>query len=380
MKARCLCLILILVALSGVLAACGKGGPEAAPQAKAPELSGAARTAWDELVAAGQKEGSVTIYSTEIAPVTEPLRQAFKQRYNIDLEFVLGRTNEIVAKINAERRAGLYLADVVHAGETTSAMDMKPLGITVPLPPLMVLPEVKDPQKWTGGKLPLLDKDGHAIMFMAMAIPHMVINTDMVKDSDLASFLDILQPQWKGKLTFYDPTISGTSPNLLAVMYKTFGKEKATDIFRQLAAQGPAMTNDPRQMLEWVAKGKYAVGLGQSMALLSDFKNVQAPIKAITLKEPRMISAGPGTMVVLSNGAHPKATQVYINWILSQEGSTIWSKALQYVSTREDVTKEGLDPAIIPRPIDVFPDEEQLALRVEMRKVAAEIFGPLMGK
>ncbi len=37
-----------------------------------------------------------------------------------------------------------------------------------------------------------------------------------------------------------------------------------------------------------------------------------------------------------------------------------------------------LDPATIPRSTDIFSDEEHLKLRVKIRKIVAEIFGPLM--
>ncbi len=333
---------------------------------------------WDKLVAAARKEGTVTIYGTAIQPAIVPLRNAFKAKYGINLEFIEGRPAEVTAKLLSEKRAGLNLADVGHLGETSSTMDIKPTGVTQPLPALFLLPEIKNPRNWLNNRMPFLDKDKHVLLFAAMAIPHGVVNSEFVKENEIHSFLDLLEPKWKGKIVFSDPTISGTSPNELAALYKTFGDEKALSIFRKLATQDLAFTRDQRLQLEWVARGKYLIGLGQSMALFAEFKRVQAPVRPLDLREPRVISGGPGNLIVFTNNPHPKATQLYVNWLLSREGLTVWSKALGYPTTRVDINQEWLDPLTIPRANDVFPDEEHMKLRVKMRKIAADIFGGVM--
>ncbi len=257
-------------------------------------------------------------------------------------------------------------------------MDIKPTGVTQPLPNLLISPDVKNLRNWINSRLPFLDKENHVLLFAAMAIPHGVANSETIKENELVSVLDILDPKWKGKIVFSDPTISGTSPNELAALYKTYGEEKALSIFKRLAAQEPIFTRDQRLQLEWVARGKYPIGLGQSTALFAEFKRVQAPVRFLNLQEPRLISGGPGNLIVFANNPHPKATQLYINWLLSKEGLTVWSKALAYPTMRLDIGQEWLDPVTVPKATDVFPDEEHMKVRVKMRKIATEIFGPLM--
>lgn len=332
---------------------------------------------WNELVAAAQKEGTLTIYGTALEAGVVPLRDAFKQRFGVDLEFVNGRPTEVVAKLAAERRAGLYLADVGHFGNGTS-LEIQPMGITAPVSDLLVLPEVKDPQNWNGGKIAFLDREGRVVVLAAMAIPHAVVNADAVKEGELSSLLDILHPKWKGKIVLSDPTISGTSANLMSTIYTVFGEREAMEIFKRLAAQEPAITRDQRLVLEWVARDKYSIGLGQSMALFSEFRRLQVPIRAVNLKEPRFIGSGPSHLIVFTNGPHPKATQLYANWLLSKEGSYLWSQMFGYASLRQDVTREGLDPDTLPKANDVFMDEEQIQLSMQMRDIAAGVFGHLL--
>lgn len=370
--------VFLIILLSLAAAGCRPvaeppGAPQGPPTARTP-----APSSWDELVKAAQKEGTVNVYATAVGPAIAPMREAFKRKFGIDLDFVEGRPPEVMAKLTAERKAGLYLADVGNLGETTSMMDIKPLGITAPLADLLALPEVKSPEKWIGGKLPFLDQDKHVLMFTAMAIPPGVVNTDMVKEGALTSWLDLLKPEWKGKIVFSDPTVSGSSPNMLASLVKTFGKSRTMEIMQQLAAQEPTITRDQRLLQEWVARGKSAIGLGPSIGLITEFKKAGAPIEITKFKEPRHISGGPGNLIVFINNPHPKATQLYINWLLTAEGLSIWSKALGYPSTRTDVSVEGLDPVTLPRATDVFPDEEQMPLRVEMRKLSSDVFARLI--
>lgn len=245
---------------------------------------------WDELVKAAQKEGTVTIYGADIGPAIRPLTEAFQKRYGIKLEFVYGRPAEVQAKLEAERRGGLYLADVGHLGETSALMDVKPLGFTSPLSDLLVLPEVRDPKKWIGGQLPYLDKDQHAFLFMASAFVHAAVNSDTIKDSDLSSYMDLLNPKWKGKIVFSDPTISGGAPNQLAALFKAWGRDKGVQFLTQLVAQEPVLTRDQRQLMEWVARAKYPIALGHSVVSFGEFKRLGAPVKLLSFKEPRQPS------------------------------------------------------------------------------------------
>lgn len=330
--------------------------------------------AWDELVRAAQQEGTLNIYGSEIAPAVAPIREAFRQKFGITIEAVFGRPPEVLAKITAERRAGLYLADVGHLGETTQIKDVKPLGVTVPLSGLLVSPEVTNPERWMRGRLPFVDEDNHVLVFMAMATPGIMVNTDVVKESDIASFLDIVKPQWKGKIVLSDPRVSGPAPNQMANMVRVYGRERAIELFKQLAALDPMITRDVRLLTEWVARGKYPVSYGASPTAYGEFKNAGAPIRFAAVKEPTYFTGGPGNISVFSNNPHPKATQLYINWILGKEGSTIWSKSTGYPSGRADVSKEGMDPSFVPRGDETFPDLETLDLRLEIRNIAAEIF------
>lgn len=379
MKKTLSCAACALIFLSGLLAACGPAGTSLTTPPPAPVSGGpSAANAWDELVKAAKKEGNVTIYGAELGGAKDPIRQAFKAKYDIDIDSTEGRPAEILAKLIAERRAGLYLGDVGLIGNSTYIADIKPLGITIPLTGLLVLPEVTDITKWRTGKLPFLDKEGHSLAMVAMAVPSSIYNTDMVKPGEITSFLEYLTPRWKGKMVLSDPAVAGTSNNFFTLMVtQIFGMEKTLEILRQLASQEPVMTRDQRLLLEWVARGKYPVGIGQSSAMFAEFKRLGAPIGFVKLKEPPFISSGAGNIFVFDKAPHPNATKLFANWILSKEGAAIWSQGQGYPSQRVDVSREGFDPLVIPPPDGNIPGEDYLKTQGEMRKIAQDIFAVL---
>ena len=74
------------------------------------------------------------------------------------------------------------------------------------------------------------------------------------------------------------------------------------------------------------------------------------PVKSIsTIKEGYYAGSGSGNLVVLKSVAHPHATKVFVNWLLSKEGQTAVTKALGQPTRRFDVdtkwTKEYGHPA-----------------------------------
>ncbi len=373
-------LILVLALLAAVAAqACKATIPEGPVRVSEPSGPAATqRNAWDELVDAAKKEGAVMLYATELGAAKDSLKKAVKERFDIDVDATQGRPAEIVARLTAERRAGLYLSDIGLMGLSSFLGDIKPLGVAVPLPSLLVLPEVTDPAKWRNGKIPYLDKEGHSLAMVAQATPASIRNTDLVKEGEITSFLDYLQPKWKGKIVLSDPAVAGSANNYFALMAtQIFGMERTVEILRQLAAQEPVMVRDQRMLLEWVAKGKYPVGIGQSSTQFAEFKRLGAPIDLVPLKEPPFVTSGAGNVFVFDKAPHPNAAKLFVNWLLTKEGASLWSPATGYPSMRLDVSVEGLNPLTILPPGATIPDEAQLRAQAEMRKIAEGIFAPL---
>ncbi len=372
-----------LVAVFWLFSACG---PQAAAPTAAPPPGGStapapAPGAWESLVAAGKKEGRLTIYTSQRPDAREAITRAMKEKYGIEVDFVAGRASEVVSKLKAERQAGLYLADAGLMGPTTFINELVPMNALVPLDPVLVLPEVKDPSKWLDNRLPYLDKAHMAFRVVMTALPFYTRNTDLVKEDEINYSTDLLNPKWKGKIALNDPSISGNAADWFAfTLIEKMGMEKGLQFMKDLAKQQPQVTRDERLLAEWIAKGKFAIGVGSSPSAPAEFIKMKAPIAFIETREPKSMSSGSGLLQVFKDGPHPNAARVFANWILSREGSSIYAPASEYPSARVDVPKDSFLPALVPKPGDVDPVEkfENYEKRKgDLRKVSGEIFGAL---
>jgi len=74
-------------------------------------------------------------------------------------------------------------------------------------------------------------------------------------------------------------------------------------------------------MIEWVAQGRYAIhfGAGENMVPELQERGVKFGIVTDFKKYGGLITAGAGSIIRLSNPAHPNAQIVFINWLLSKE-------------------------------------------------------------
>ncbi len=377
---------LILVAFLSIFAGCtapqspggGAGNTLLPVKGETPVV----KNEWEDLVAAAQKEGVVVIATSLRPEARDASTKAFRDKYGIDVEWVVGRGAEVAAKIIAERNAKLYFEDIGFIGGTTFSNDLKPLGYAPSLEPMLVLPEVKDPAKWRGSQIPYVDKDKSAIIVSLMSLPFYHRNTDLVKDNEITTTLDLINPKWKDKIVVSDPSTAGNGNSWFAwTLVGVLGRDKGMQFMKDLVAEKPMVTRNERLLVEWVARGKYAIGVAPSTAVPAEFMRAGAPIAFIDVKEPRCLGFGSNLVNAFNNAPHPNAAKLFLNWVLSKEGGAVFAPASEYPSTRVDVSTEGFQPLLIPRPDDVFPEtkyENYLGTKGDLRKPAEELFASLI--
>lgn len=334
---------------------------------------------WEKTLQAAKKEGTVILYSTANTTVRTAIGNAFKQKYGILLESVTGRGAEQALKLLTERRNGLYMADLYMAGTTTPVTQLKPVGVLDSMEPSLILPEVVDPKAWYGGALPWVDSQHTILGFLAYSNALILINTQLVKPGEISSLRDLLNPRWKGKIVMNDPTVPGSGSKSFAFI----GWEILNmDYWRDFAKQEPVIMRDQRLLVEWVARGKYSIAFAPRPPEVSEFRAAGAPIDYLTPAEGTYLSAGSAGMAVINKAPHPNALKIFLNWLLSREGQTVFTRAHGGQSARVDVPTEGLEPDLVRQPgVKYFigADNEEWLLKEDMRRESArEIFGHLM--
>lgn len=296
---------------------------------------------WEKTLRAAQKEGKVVVYAATPGPALKAATSEFKKKFGFTLELLTGPPGEIRAKIVAERANGLYLQDVFITGMNSHYMVTVPRNWGIPMEPEFILPEVKDPNNWFGGKLPFEDEQKTILSFLSYPTMNLAVNTELVKEGEITSFRDLLDPKWKGKIIINDPQVTGTAFN----GFSSFVEYKVLDLdyYRRLSKQGPVQ-RDATLQVDWVARGKYSAIVWPDTNEVRRYQEAGAPIAWVYPKEGAYISTDGSGTVLLDKLPHPNATRIFINWLLGKEGQRHIQKEMTYHSARVDIGTEGVDP------------------------------------
>ncbi|MBI4334147.1 MAG: extracellular solute-binding protein [Chloroflexi bacterium] len=380
----------MFLALSGlILVACGQvAGPSVTTQSKPPAAATNAPSPradweqkWETALAGGKKEGSVRMYTSGWPPeLRVALTRAFKDKHGIDLEFTpVTRGEEIITRVEAENRANLQLVDVFGAGTTTllGVGMLKQKGLLGPVEPFLMLTEVLDPKAWSGEKFPFVDKDRLVVGMSISVGRYLLYNTESIREGEITAFKDVLKPQYRGKITLNDPTVSGPGQAFINhLILDLWNFEEVNEFLKRLIKQQEAVIlRDNRILVESVARGKFSIGLAPHQPTAAEFINLGAPIKFVVGKEGTFASYGSGNIGVPARPAHPAATRVFINWLLSREGQTIFSRQFGLPSIRPDVPTDGFLPVYLQQPGErlFWLTEERISLMDDWLRMSKKV-------
>jgi iron(III) transport system substrate-binding protein len=308
------------------------------------------KTDWEKAVQAAKKEGQLVLYGSADF---ELLFAEFNKKYpEIKVVGVFGRGADVAKRIMAERRAEKYLADLYVNGMTTGYNVFYKAKALDPIPPLLVLPEVTDVSKWWQGKHHYVDPENQYLLSINGETRIVVgYNTKLVNPGEIKSYWDLLNPKWKGKIVGYDPTLGGAGDAMrFFYHHKSLGREF---IKRILTETDIVISNDTRQMGDWLAGGKFALSIfGPISRMDLDIMQIQGlPVAWFApehLKEGAYITAGSGGVALVNKAPHPNAAKVGLNWLLSREGQI----AYQRIFTQGN---DGPDSLRIDIPKDKVP-------------------------
>jgi iron(III) transport system substrate-binding protein len=304
---------------------------------------------FEETLAAARREGKVVVAGPPDTQVRQALPAAFKARFGIPLEYLSARSTDAAARLRAERAAGLYTVDAAIAGIQTLATVFYQEKMLDPLKPVLILPEVTDGSKWKTGMLWFSDPEQEFILRIFNTVNRaFTINTREVKPEELRFHRDLLDPRWKGRISFMDPTVSGTGSNQAAQLYAQLGEDFLKRLF---VDQKPMISRDRRQLTDALARGTYPIAFGAEDGELQRLRKEGLPVTAMYGLEDMRGSLSSGDELGLFNHApHPNAARIFVNWMASKEGSELFGQSLGMVPVRNDTDESVFLPQIIPRP------------------------------
>ena len=293
---------------------------------------------WEKAVDAAKSEGKVVVSIPTSAALRKEFEAGFRKKFpGIELELSAARGASNINKIIEEQKAGLHSFDLHIGGTTSIVTGLLAQNLLEPIPPWMVLPEVKEAKQWWGGHIWVDNAKKYIYSFTAYITETLWYNSDLVKPEEITSYDDLLDAKWKGKIAILDPRTPGSGESTWGFLWKIKGEP----YLNKLAGQGMIVGRNLRQLAEMVSRGKAALSIGVSYYTYLPFVKAGLPVKPLpNPKEGFYAATGSGNVAVLKNVPHPNAAKVFLNWMLSQEGQALFTKALGQPTRRLDVDTE----------------------------------------
>ena len=288
-----------------------------------------------KIVEAAKKEGEIIWYTSMSVDQSQPLMNAFQKKYPA-IKPVLMRAGggAVMNRVLTETRAGMFGFDVV-GGRGEMIEIFKERGIIAPY----ISPETKliDAD--------LFDKQGY--WYVHYVVPWALgYNTQQVKKDDVPKTYEaLLDPKWKGGKISMD----NEGYLVLQGLMTAWGREKAIDYMKKLAAQDPVLMRGNTERVAFTGAGQYPLILAYAHTIEREkFKG--SPMDWIPL-EPAVVEIDPH--MIGAKAPHPNAARLFMDYILSKEGQEMLLE-FQRIPVRKDVE---------PKPARLFRGYQRIVER-----------------
>ncbi len=302
------------------------------------------------LVAAAQKEGEVSWYSTLIInQIIRPLVDAFHKKYpGVTVHYSRSTNSDVALKITNEARARRVQADVFDGTNSIyPLLDAKLVAAYAPKAAASYPADLKDPNGlWTAMNL----------FFLTTAY-----NTNLVKPAEVPkTYEDLVDAKWKGKIAWTnDPTPQGP-PGFIHNMLATMGEQKGMAYLKKFAAQEPVfIPASQRVVLDKVIEGDYPLAV-MTFNHHSTISAAQgAPVNWIRMQP---LSESINLIGIVEGAPHPNAARLLEEYILSDEGQKILA----------DNDYLPASPAVPAKAVELKPDAGHFTVTIVTPQMARD--------
>lgn len=333
--------------------------PAAGPRIVSTPFTGnaAARQDWDALVREAKREGALSTVLSSQRGYRTVLSEFERLFPGIRVaQVTASSSNAWLNQVRDERRSGRDTYDIAFVQPEPAITQGIPEGMWAPLRPLLIRQDVTDDAVWRSGFASrFLDARGQFCFGWEYQIQHAyAVDTRAVKEGEITSVRDLLDPKWRGKVITPDPR-TGSALFSAASVAKTHGNDTLKAL---LVDQRPTISTGGNTLIDALVGGSHPIALGVRPRALQPYRDrgVAGPIKFLDLPDADYV---PGTaLLAFNNTPHPATTRLFLNWLLSREGQTVVAQSLLTNSARLDVAVYEKDGTGQPGTPYYEPDRE----------------------
>ncbi len=275
-----------------------------------------------QLIEAAKKEGKVIAYGETITPSWKKIKAGFEAKYpGITMEFVYLPTVQSLNRAMQEQDAGQHIVDVMNIDAPYYD----------PLIKKGYIAEYKSPEAGNYNAQWKSNPEGYWVRTY-VSLVGVMYNSKIVPENARPNGLSkILDPRWKGKVAIVSPVLNSLTLSWYAALVDDWGKDKAYQFFRSLAAQQPRMFNGGLPVSQGINTGEFPVALGFVAHVWAVGGGPQKSSMAFAAEET-MYASGGAAVAVMKNAPHPNAARLLADYMLSQDGAKLNSE-LGYLTT-----------------------------------------------
>ena len=286
------------------------------------------------LVEGAKKEGSLILYATTPIEYLRVIIAGFEKKYGVKVNLWRSRSENILQRIVSESRSSNPSFDVVEC-ITTPMEALRKEGILQ----RVSAPVHSELQVWA---LPAHREWAATQLYMFVQS----YNTSKIKKEDLPkSYLDLLDPKWKGKLA-----MEASDHEWFSEVIKQMGEEKGQKFWRDLVATNGLQLRTGHSLLNnLVGAGEVPLALTVYNSDPDTLKKKGSPIDWFVIEPAIAIPNGVG---VARKAPHPYAAVLFYEYMLSEEAQQILAK-IGYVTSQKKIPStfskpvKVLDPAVL---------------------------------
>ena len=310
------------------------------------------------VIEGAKREGKLVIYTGVERAAAQVLVNAFKSKYPfIAAETVRASSSKLATRLDAELEANRVGGDVIEFSllYLTTSLQQRGELLQYDSPEYAKYPrQYSAPGYWA-----------------ASGVSNIIVlvNTRKVDEANIPqSWWDLAKPFWKDKLTIDNLEVSGTGYNWLTAIVND--ASLGWRFIEALGKNRPGIERGHAGMAQKVAAGEYA-----GAAEMSDFhlKNLRDAAAAVPLRgvwPSEGVPSEPWTSAILKRAPHPNAARLFLDFLLSREGQSLYVQTMGWVSARPDVAPpefREMPQGVKTRESNLSPDE---ALQVREQYVA----------
>ena len=331
-------------------------------------------TSWgpmNEIEKGARQQGKLVFYvgaGFTTRQAEEAVSGIFRERYGITIEWTSLPGIEVPTRVIAEARTQ-PVTDLVFIGFSGRYLPLKERGLVAPI----LAPSSIEKGVWRLDPAAVTPEDRDYLYYKIPLSPSLLVNTKLVPvGEEPKGYHDLLNPKWKGKITFMTPAIGGSGSGWFDAAYRTLG----LDYMRALAKQ-VVITRNNLEPPETLVRGQYAIALAPNIPRALALMEQGAPLKFVHPREGSHLSES--GISLIRNAPHSNAARLFLQWFFTKEGQTLFARTLPAVSVRKDVSQDSLPEGM--RYIEGAPflaksleDMRRSEKAAELRALAKQIF------